>query len=957
VTRSPLNAVVRHVRKLAAAADAEPIDRDFLERFATQRDEAAFATLVQRHGGMVLGVARRVLGQEQDAEDAFQATFLVLARKAATIRQLSVGAWLHQVAYRVALKARRIAAKRKQREQREMARIAPSSLDDVTWRELRMLLDEELAGLPEQKRQALVLCCLEGLKHVDAARQLGWTLATLRRRLAQGRELLRARLVRRGLTLSAALVATLAAERAAPAAVPSALSEGAVRAASALAAGTSLAGIASAEAVSLAERGLQITSISKFKAAASLLVLLGVLTGATALTRASAKSQAENEPNQQALGEAKRQVEKEDAIEVSGRVLDPDGKPVVGAKLYLPRLTIERPERPGEMAITERGVTVAEGRFKLTLPKKGAQPDGNKPAALIAAAEGFGIDWIDLPKDGAPGELTLRLVKDVRIRGRLVSTEGKPIPDATIHVVGLMIPKDFDDFLKAYQRGARHLDEGTGIRQLSVPLDKVLTGQPTDKDGRFQVTGAGVGRLVGLEVKHPALAQSNILVVTHEGLDIEPINKGILQNLGARRDSPPPLHAPSFEYVVEPTRVIQGIVRETESGKPVAGATVQTAGAKSVTDAEGRYRLVGMRKSEEYTLHVSAPEDRRFVGRWVRVAGPGALAPVKADVELKKGVIVTGRVYDKATNKGVQSQVHFTPLPENKDGSKESNLALFASSDSEGRFRLVAIPGPGVLLAHVPGTHLKIEGVPIYPYKPAEFDAEDRKRVTMSDDLKPRRAFLVAGGGAEDLDLSSACKVLDLKADGKSQSCDLAVDPGKTLTVHLEGPDGKPLKGALAAGVSAMTLRAVPLKTAVCPVYALDPENPRELVLVHTERNLAALVTLRGDEKDPVTIKLGPAAAIKGRVSNASGEPVADAEVYAFYKTPVGQQLNRRRSHPELPRTDKEGRFLLQGIVPGLQFHLVFRTGGRMLEPEKRSEMKLDSGQPLDLGEIRLKPK
>src|SRR5262249_17505015 len=162
---------------------------------------------------------------------------------------------------------------------------------------------------------------------------------------------------------------------------------------------------------------------------------------------------------------------------------------------------------------------------------------------------------------------------------------------------GVMIPKDFDDFLKAYQRGARHLDEGTGLRQLAAPLDKVLNVPATDKDGRFQVTGTGVGRLVGLELKHPALAQSNILVVTREGLEREPTNRGPLKSGGARRDSPPPLHAPSFEYVVEPTRIIQGIVREAESGKPVAGATVQTAGVNSVTDAEGRYRLVGMRKS------------------------------------------------------------------------------------------------------------------------------------------------------------------------------------------------------------------------------------------------------------------------------------------------------------------------------------------------------------------------
>jgi RNA polymerase sigma factor (sigma-70 family) len=948
MAQTQLAAVIRHIRKLAATADAEPSDRHLLEGFATLRDEAAFAALVQRHGGMVLGVARRVLGHEQDAEDAFQATFLILARKARLIRQDSVGAWLHQVAHRVALKARRLAAKRKQKERRETGTVSPSSLDDVTWRELRVLLDEELAKLPDQQRQALVLCCLEGVKHAAAARQLGWTVATLRRRLGQGRELLRARLVRRGLTLSAALVTMLAAERAAPAAVPAMLHQSTVRAASGFAVGKALGVIVSAEVASLTERGLHTMFATKLRIAAALLVLLGVLIGAAALTQASPKPQAVKEAKPRAAKE-----ETEDVIEVSGRVLDPDGKPVAGAKLFLPRRLKEQVGSTDEIDITQRGTTDKQGRFSLKLLRKETQT--GRAVSLIAAADGFGLGWEELARNGKQREVTLRLVKDIPIRGRLVTTEGKPIPNAAVQVVGVMVPKDFDDFLKAYQRGVRHLDEGTGLRQLAGPLTKVINVPASDKDGRFQVAGAGVGRLVVLEVKHAAMAQSIVPVVTREGLDIEPINKAILQNLGARRDAVPLLYGLSFEYVVEPTRIIQGTVREAGSGKPVAGATVQTAGVTSVTDVEGRYRLAGMRKAQDYMLLVEAPKERPLIGRWVRMASPAALAPVKADVELIEGVIVTGRVYDKSTGKGVQSQLHFSALPGNKHIPQEQNLALFASADSEGRFRLVTIPGPGVLLASVPGTHLKINGVPIYPYKPAEFSAEDRKRVTMSDDLKPRRAFLVASGGAEDLDLSNACKVLDVKEGSEPVSCDLAVDPGKTLTVHLQDPAGKPLTGVTVAGISAMVLRAVPLKTAMCPVYALDPEKPRELLFIHSERKLAALATVRGDEKEPLTVRLFPGATITGRLLDANGEPVADAEAYAFYKTPVGQQLNKRPSHPGQPWTDKNGRFRMEGVIADLQFHLVFRVGNKMKEPEKRQDIKLDSGKTLDLGEIRLK--
>src|SRR5437867_2981932 len=136
MAQTRLGAVLRHIRQLTPPPDVSPSDRYYLERFTAQRDETAFAALVQRHGGMVLGVARRVLHHQQDAEDVFQAAFLILARKATSIRrQESVGAWLHQVAQRVALKARKRAAKRKGYEQRETTPIP--SLDDVTWRELR----------------------------------------------------------------------------------------------------------------------------------------------------------------------------------------------------------------------------------------------------------------------------------------------------------------------------------------------------------------------------------------------------------------------------------------------------------------------------------------------------------------------------------------------------------------------------------------------------------------------------------------------------------------------------------------------------------------------------------------------------------------------------------------------------------------------------------------------------
>jgi RNA polymerase sigma factor (sigma-70 family) len=211
MTAQPLRQVVRQLRQAVhAPTQTAAADCELLRRFAIGREEAAFEALLRRHGSMVLRVAQRLLHHRQDAEDVFQATFLTLAGKAASIRQgASVGCWLHGVARHLALQTKSAAVRRATHETHAEQRTVADPLAVITVREAQATLDEELARLPERPRAALVLCYLEGATQDEAARQLGWSSATLRRRLEQGRHLLRVRLARRGLTLSAALLGAL----------------------------------------------------------------------------------------------------------------------------------------------------------------------------------------------------------------------------------------------------------------------------------------------------------------------------------------------------------------------------------------------------------------------------------------------------------------------------------------------------------------------------------------------------------------------------------------------------------------------------------------------------------------------------------------------------------------------------------------------------------------------------
>ncbi len=328
---------------LSAGTGRNPSDQQLLERFVAQRDENAFACLVERYGRAVWRVCGRLLYREHDVEDAFQAVFLVLSNNAASIRKTdAVGSWLYGVAHRTAIRARQNAERRREKE----ASLAQPNFERSAWseaaaRELQLMLDEEMDRLAEKYRAPFVLCCLEGMSKAEAAQELGWKEGTVSSRLAQARKLLQNRLARRGVTLSAVLAVGALTQSTASAAVPALVMQSTVQAALAPLAGQ--AACASPAALSLANGLIHTMWLAKLKALVSLVLVWAVLITGTAVVA----SQLQPEPPKQVAAAPEPQpVVIKGPDEVLAMAFSPDGKKLVTAgasqrgKLKLSRLIL-----------------------------------------------------------------------------------------------------------------------------------------------------------------------------------------------------------------------------------------------------------------------------------------------------------------------------------------------------------------------------------------------------------------------------------------------------------------------------------------------------------------------------------------------------------------------------------------------------------------------------------------
>jgi RNA polymerase sigma factor (sigma-70 family) len=504
---SQLRGVLQTLRRATLAhEEAGLTDGQLLERYV-RGEEAAFAALVRRHGPMVWGVCRRVLDSPQDAEDAFQATFLVLVRKAASV--VKVANWLYGVAHQTALKARATAARRRAREKQVTAMPEPAAGEQVLWDDLQPLLDQELSRLPDKYREVIVLCYLEGRTVKEAAGHLHVPQGTVASRLATARTLLARRLGRHGLAVTGAALAAELSRQAASAGVPLSVVSSTIQAASLAAGSAAAAGALSARAVALTEGVLKTMLLSKLKIATAVLAALAVLgAGTAALTR---QVPAEKAAQQKASGKEadpkaseKKEGEK-DVREVSGVVKGVNlGKSTVTIADAVGRKTVAVARdaaitidgKPGELAGLQPGALVTLGL--LADQKTASSVRGEAPHVFgVAKAVDAEKSTVTVEDKGAEKTFTVA-------RGARVEIDSKPGKLAELPPGARLILRRIDpntaDSIQAVGRPLIGFVKAVDAEKYAITVEEEGGGEgtfPVAKDARIDID-AKPGQLAGV---------------------------------------------------------------------------------------------------------------------------------------------------------------------------------------------------------------------------------------------------------------------------------------------------------------------------------------------------------------------------------------------------------------------------------------------------------------------------
>lgn len=834
--------------------------------------------------------------------------------------------------------------------------VATSNSEPAATDDLVAAVHDEIARLPEKYRVAVVLCDLEGMTQPHAAGQLRWSERTLRHRLAEGRARLKRRLARRGLAPGDATLGALFLH-ASHLAVPPAWCDSTVNGALVIIHHAGAIGAVSAGAYTLTQGVIKSMFLQKLPFASAVVLGFGVMVGGGAAVLhayrdepAKADSDAAvRTPNARPAVTINPEPNPFDAVGtlmVRGQVLDPNGQPVPKAEIY-----VRHNVRYGWSSISPNpagqkgGVAAcdADGRFQFELdkgssdfPYTGDEPSWHK-ALIAATAPGYGLAWVQAGSLASGSDAALRLARDdVPVHGRVVDTQSRPVAGVNVRLGRVIVLKDGLDGLNLRMIDTSRIAASYGMDDAVWPGGKNVW--TTDADGRFEAQGIGTGRM-GLFFFHGAGIQDaslNVLVRPNQpGAPANPHKNG------ARDDTPtdlpggvkvvdrtgPRVVGPTFELVVGPMQPISGVVRLKGTGKPLAGVPVHGSvpatgvSVSARTDTDGRFHLVGLPKGEAYQIRAYPRTGiDPFLGTTITVTDTEGLKPIETTLELPRGVIVIGRLIDRASRQPVfAGGAQYFKLPTNPHeggstqrdgGGRTGHISL-----TDPAFRLTVPPGGGMFCTSPRGTNT--------PYTQA--------RLSQADSGKVDYRF------ASNVSMFNTYKLVDVPDVASPITIDFELTRGHSRSGRVVGPDGKPLPGAQVEGMDATSLSDVTtLKDESFEVVGLEPGTPRQLVFSHRDRRLVGSLLLEGEEANketPIVVRLAAPGSVKGRLIDEDGLPLAHARL----------NLITAGALPDTASVfaDADGRFQVDGLIPGIK-------SGIGIVQKPRPNFRLDTGGVLN---------
>ena len=944
-------------------------DAALWERFATRRDEAAFAALVVRHGPMVLRAARAIVGDHHAAEDLVQTTFATLARRGGSIRRFeTLAPWLHRVATRAAIRHRNQTRRRSDRERHAEARSAdPRGSDRAA---IVAAIHAELDRLPASYRAPIVLCDLEGWTKASAAAHLGWTEGAVRGRLERGRARLRVQLTRHGFTPALGSMAVWLGgveASAASLALRPGLVGSAVRAGIA-AAGSSLGPVAWVSQTSADLVG----NLSRLGPVRAGLVAVGLAGSvgvgafgwiesgrapaipAAGLADDSAGPIPAPRPAP-AILPAPVPVKDDpskpgDLVTLSGRIVEPTGgQPVPGASVRV-RPYVNLIPRPAEIATT----TDNAGRFTVRVPRHLVGGTYRDAVKVIATAAGFGPGWqglgaaLNLDLD----DLTIPLtVDDVPLEGRVVSN-GQPVAGVLVRVgeIYASTTADLSPWIDRVRRiGIKGAWEGENWRQL-VDLGSFsdLTTR-TDAEGRFRLDGLGRERVAELLISRVGFATTQVSALTRAG---EPL---VGRPQGEANPTPITFEPNRFEATLPPGRAVAGVIRDAKTGPPIAGIpleglvvdeqswNVPLPGIRGVSDPAGHYRLDGLPIANQYRVLVRPIAGQPYLHCDLptpTTEGLAVEAPLTFDFNLRQGVVIRGRVTNSISGQPIVNAAvetfAFKGKPElDRFPGLDRSIPSWDRTDADGRYEVVALPGRGLLTVVATGAQMitrDFEGMEGYDPKHQQFNTTSSIGNLLS---------------------SNIVRPIQPEA-GSSPTIDLTIDPGASVTGTLVDPAGQPLTGWTATGLHpSLYLLSEANPPDRFEVLGLRSDESRRVSFFHDDRKLAGSVLVHASQPDSPVVTLQPSASVIGRLVATDGKPQADLSLTELYRD---RDLPHRGWIPELHLVDvdAEGRFRIDGLVPGLAYKVY--PVQEVLKAAIFDRLILQPGEIKDLGDIVLRP-